>query len=616
MDREKLEKSLKLALPPVLTAVFMLVIFAFNGMYPFGDVSIAWSDGFGQFIPLLAEFKDVLDGQSSFFFNFQISGGSNFYGIYLYYLVSPFTFLVKFVNKENLPGFFNILILLKMVTIAFSAAYCFTTLRKKLELFWVVLFSLTYAFCGYVMMYYLILSWPDMLYVFPLLIVGLERIVKERRPLMYIVVLAVSCLLNYYITYMFGIFILLFMGVYLVLNYKERDCSAVCRQILLGSLLAFLVTAIFWLPSFMQYKYSARGEKTIVQTIASKKLFFHRYETSLPLLMAQSLPLVLVLADLIKRRKRSKENNLYLILLGLTVVPFILEPINLLWHTGNYMCFPCRFSFITIFLALLCSAYVLEETDTEPKLTASKLVAYGNGVLGIVLLGCASWFVFTILNENVSKICKYVVTLWGDFQSIKYLSYIFVTIFILYSAVYWAYCRRYISKSLLFIFLSCIFLVESLVNIDIYFVHCAEIHKFSNQRKIAAYDLCGKIEDNDFYRVKSRGLFHSDNCVGSLGYNSISSYTSLNNYNYMKTMKALGYSGSWMGISSYGGTELTDSLLSIKYEINGNGKQEIYKSPAGSINRLAFSLPMGLYLGRGSLDKAEFLPSNSERSGV
>ena len=69
MDREKLEKSLKLALPPVLTAVFMLVIFAFNGMYPFGDVSIAWSDGFGQFIPLLAEFKDVLDGQSSFFFN-------------------------------------------------------------------------------------------------------------------------------------------------------------------------------------------------------------------------------------------------------------------------------------------------------------------------------------------------------------------------------------------------------------------------------------------------------------------------------------------------------------------------------------------------------------------
>lgn len=595
----------------------MLAVFAANGMYPFGDISIAWSDGIGQVVPMLAVFKDVLDGQSSLFLNFQISGGANFYGIFLFFLASPFSLLVKLVDKGNLPGFFNVLIALKMAAAAFTAAYCLTCLRKKLDIFWVVLFSLTYSFCGYVMMYYLIMIWLDMAYLFPLLIVGLHRLTKERQPLLFIAVLAVSCMVSYYITYMLGIFILLYTGGYLMLNYREKDCSRVCRQILLSSLLAFLLSAVFWLPSFMQYQTSARGEKTIVQTIASKKLFLHRYETSLPLLLAQALPWVLILRGLISRRQRSQEHNLYLLLLALTLIPFVVEPINLLWHTGNYMCFPCRFSFITIFLALLCSAYTVEEEAIKEQ-ESGKLAAYGSIVLGLLLLGGGAWGIASVLNSNISAIGKYVATLWADAQSIKYLSCFFLTIFTLYSLAYWAYWRRLFSKNVLFVFLGCIFCLELLVNSDVYFVHCARIHEKSNRAKVAAYDLCRRIEDSEFYRVKSRQSFHSANCIGSLGYNSLASYTSLNDHEYMKVMKRFGYSGAWMGTSSYGGTELTDALLSVKYEINGKGqeKREIYSSAAGSIVSLPYSLPMGVFLKKGALEKAEYLPEKLERADI
>ena len=617
MSQDKAEKVMKLTLPPLITAIIMLLLFALNGMYPFGEVSIAWSDGIGQFIPLLDVLKDVLDGRSSLLFNFQVSGGTNFFGIFFYYLSSPFNLLVKFVDKENVPGLFNVLVMLKMAAAAFAAAYCFSVLHRNLRAFWVVLFSLIYAFSGYVMMYYLIVIWLDLVYLFPLLILGLHRIVRERKPLMYLVILACSCLVNYYLTYMLGIFVLLFLGIYLVLNYRDRDCSRVCRQILLSSLGAFLIAAAVWLPSFMQYQDSARGETTAVQTIAVKRLFLHNYETSLPLLMAQALPWVLVLGGLVQRLKRSKENNLWLLLLILTVVPFIIEPVNLLWHTGNYMCFPCRFSFITVFLALLCSAYVVEEKKTEEE-RAGKAAAYGSIVVGLLLLGGAGWFVLTILNGHISEIGRYVRTLWADAQSFKYMGCFFAVFSVLYGWAYRAYCRNYLSKRVFYIFLGCIFFLELLVSCDIYFVYCAKIHESSNRQKIAAYDLCGRIEDDEFYRVKSRALFHSDNCIGSLGYNSISSYTSLNDRGYMETMKRLGYSGAWMGLASYGGTELTDALLSIKYEIDGSGedKEEVYKSPSGSIARLPYSLPMGVYLKKGTLEKAEYFPEKWKRMDV
>ncbi|MBQ7529152.1 YfhO family protein, partial [bacterium] len=438
------EDWLKLLLPPIITASFMLIIFASCGMYPFGDLSIVKSDGTRQFIPLLADFKDILEGKSSIFLNQQVSGGINFYGIYLYYLSSPFNFLVKFVDKNKLFGFFNILLMLKMIVISFSATYCLTILHKKLNVFWTVLFSLTYAFCGYTVIYYFIISWIDLLYMFPLLVVGLERIVQERKPLTYIVVLAISCFLSYYITYMFAVFTLLFMGGYLLLNYRERYISSICRQILLSSLLAFLIASVFWLPSLEQYKCSARGEETTVQAIKRSDLFFHKYYESLPLLMAQTLPLIIILGDLIKRRQRSKTHNLYLFLLALTILPFIFEPINLLWHTGNYASFPCRFAFIPIFLSILSCAHTLEQVEEEKTLKYdNKLILYVVNTLPTLFFICIALLVFKFLNINdvVLELSKFSVSTSGNIQAFRYISYLFITTFALSSIVYWAYRR-------------------------------------------------------------------------------------------------------------------------------------------------------------------------------
>ena len=95
---EKLKKLIPFVVPPVGVAAIMLIVFKACGMYPFGDGSVSWCDMNQQVVPLLMDLKDVLDGKSSLFLNLNNAGGMNFYGVFFFFLASPFSFLVKFVS--------------------------------------------------------------------------------------------------------------------------------------------------------------------------------------------------------------------------------------------------------------------------------------------------------------------------------------------------------------------------------------------------------------------------------------------------------------------------------------------------------------------------------------
>ncbi|MBR4306226.1 MAG: hypothetical protein IKT78_05215 [Ruminiclostridium sp.] len=58
-----------LAIPPVIVAAILLTVYALCGMYPFGDKTLAWCDMHQQVVPLLLNFKDILEGKGNFFLN-------------------------------------------------------------------------------------------------------------------------------------------------------------------------------------------------------------------------------------------------------------------------------------------------------------------------------------------------------------------------------------------------------------------------------------------------------------------------------------------------------------------------------------------------------------------
>ena len=98
-----MKKVLKHTMSAAAAGGLLLVLYAMKELFPFGEFTVSWCDMNQQVVPLLCEFKDILEGKGSLFLNLQNAGGMNFWGVFLFFISSPFTFLVAFVEKCSAP---------------------------------------------------------------------------------------------------------------------------------------------------------------------------------------------------------------------------------------------------------------------------------------------------------------------------------------------------------------------------------------------------------------------------------------------------------------------------------------------------------------------------------
>ncbi|MGN1134486.1 MAG: YfhO family protein, partial [Oscillospiraceae bacterium] len=366
--------------PPLIVMLVLGYAFKLMDLYPFGNHNISWCDMNQQVIPLMDDFKDILDGKSSVFLNFENAAGMNFWGVFLYYLASPFTLLIKFVDKANMMLFMNVLVVLKLMFSSLTAMIYFKCCHKDLNSGISVGLSIIYAFCGYGMMYYQNIIWLDMMYLFPLLMLALEKLTKNKNPIPYIAVISAMIAVNYYIGYMIVIFLLLFIGVYSFVH-KDKDTD-IYTKFIAGSAIAMLITAVVWIPSFLQFQASARG-KPLLESLKSSQ-FITSYETILPLILCSAFIIAAVVIYCCFG-KQNKNSKLYLCMFLLMTIPIFIEPINKMWHTGNYMSFPGRYAFITTFIGLICCAYLLKQQDNDKTVYPVYVQISASVILGITI---------------------------------------------------------------------------------------------------------------------------------------------------------------------------------------------------------------------------------------
>ena len=110
---------------PFAIMFILFVVFFINGLYPFGNGTIAWCDMTQQVIPMTADLKDILTGKTSLFLNMQNAGGMSMVGVIFFFVASPFNLLALFVPKEDLIYFVNIATMLKMMTAGVTAMLFF-----------------------------------------------------------------------------------------------------------------------------------------------------------------------------------------------------------------------------------------------------------------------------------------------------------------------------------------------------------------------------------------------------------------------------------------------------------------------------------------------------------
>ena len=588
---------------PLAIMVIVLLAYKHDGAYPFGSGTIAWGDMVQQVAPLLIDFKDILAGKDGVFLNFANASGMNMWAVIFFFLASPFSFLTVFVKKTDMLFFVNILVMLKLMVCGGTASLYLRKTFPKLDALWVAALGVLYGMSGYGLLYYQNIIWLDMMYLFPLLLLALERLLEKKRVLPYTLVLAAMMTVNYYIGYMVVIFIMLAMGLALAANKKGGETAV---RFVVGSFMAALLTAAVWLPSLIQYTKSGRVKEEFFSTV-DKARFLSSYETILPTVLCSAFVLTIVVLFTCDGKPRSKKQNNYLILAALSLIPLFIEPINVMWHTGSYMSFPSRYGFITEFLLVVCAAAYLD--DSEGLRTPKRKKYTDHPVLIAVLPVIALRFILRMLDyvdKHREKAGKYTSSLWGDSGSLSICVAVFFVMASVFTLLLLLYRKGVLSKRFLAVLCAALIVCEAYGNVRIYMTTPIDNYpeRAVDQNKV--YDMADRIDDNGMFRVKTDKKLFYVNLVGALGYGSISHYTSLNDQDYMFTMKRLGYSSNWMDVGSYGGTELTDLLMSIKYRIvSYEAENSVYSNCDYSIVEAEHFLPSGLVLDDGAVTEGE-----------
>lgn len=203
------------------TCGLMLVMYMILGLTPFGENTILRMDLYHQYGPLFAELYERVAEHKSFSYSWISGLGSCFLGNYFNYLSSPIGAIVMFFGHANIPQAIAVMILIKA---ALSAA-SFTFYLKKSQHNQspvTVMFGILYAFCGYMLAYYWNVMWLDAMVLFPLMILGIERIIRNGKFGLYTASLALSMFSNYYMSFMLCLFAVIYFLYYYIANYPSK----------------------------------------------------------------------------------------------------------------------------------------------------------------------------------------------------------------------------------------------------------------------------------------------------------------------------------------------------------------------------------------------------------
>lgn len=550
--------------PCLCTAGILLAVYAVFGFSPFGEKSLSWCDMDQQTIPLLAEFRRILV-EGGDLFRSPGAGGINFWGVFFFFLASPFSFLCALVPVESLPWFMNWLVLLKMATCAGTAGILFRKLGFSSSS-WGVL----YAFSGFCLLYYQNLVWLDMAALFPLLLLSLIQLQEKRWLLPFIAAFSAMLVVNYYMSYMVVIFLLICYSLFLVMVLPAEKRAASAALVCWGALLSALITAVVWLPSLLEVLFSARENNTL-QNPGNGNLL-SQLTTTLPTIFTAALPFA-ALTLFSQRSFSSKKVRFLLVGCLVLCIPLFLQPVNRMWHTGSYQGFPTRYGYMLNLLLLLLAAFLMKKELTPAVILPKKTPTLWAGGMVLLYVGvvCLSLFDFRDLFTS------YVKNLWGNNTSLASLFLLLLAAAMVYFFLLYLYRNGCLSTRSLRCFLAATVALECFFNASVY-IGSVNTSQTDYQQ---AMELSDSIEDDGFFRVKTQEKYFDVNLFSAMGFESLSHYTSLTPETTLTAQRRLGYSGYWMEVNSNGGTAFSDAVLANRYCITKDSSNDsLIVSPA------------------------------------
>lgn len=562
-----------------INLIIISIIFWFNGLVPFGNNNFLTSDLGTQYIAFLTELRRQLVHGNLHLYLFSQSLGDNFFPIISYYLLSPFNLLLVLFKAQAVPVAADVIIMLKISAMGVAMAYFLTQYFKQSRPSNYI-FTIAYSFCGFVASYFYDLMWLDALIMLPIVAVG---VIQNNKLVLYYFSILLSIIFNYYLGYMLCIFSVCFF-IYLALEnnlMEQRTRFVTIRNYLVTSLLAGLSSAVVLVPtlsgmlktaktSFNGFNYlpSARfGLEAFTQLGIGGNTFIQRLHHG-PSVFMTSTVLILLLSYFFSDRVTKSDKNHSLFLIGILLISMFVTTFNTVWHMfQNPAGFPFRnsfiFSFVCIFVAHKAfSAGVFKDTAAIIKATCTA------GIL-IVIGYATEWL-----------IPKFIEKMGYETPDNAYNSYYFwlsLVCIVISGLLIMLFSRnKYFGIGLLLIIS---FEVFANFNSVLDTAYLGNQKTYSRQYR-KENDILTDVKDSSHpgHRiiVSKSGLnsafpdqYNNYNDPVLFNINGLSLYSSTLNQNTMTMMNDLGYfSFNVRRVSYFGGTNITNSLLGVYFDIS------------------------------------------------
>ncbi|MBQ4067607.1 MAG: YfhO family protein [Clostridia bacterium] len=366
---------------PSLITLLMYVCFQ---VYPIGEASVLVLDLNGQYVYFFEGLRDILHGDGSLLYSFSRALGGEFVGIFAYYLSSPFSFIVALFPKEMITEALLLMFLLKVGCCGLTFGIYIEATRKRNRVA-TVIFSTMYALCGYAVVMQHNTMWTDNLILLPIIMLGIENLIKYGKYRMFVISLAMAVFSNFYIGYMTCIFVALyFFYFYFASSKDERNprgeklhfikssARMALYSIITIAICSALLICTYYGLTFGKTTFSSpniRPDQKFDWLDLIPKLFIGSYDTvrpeGLPFLYSGTLTLMLLPLYFFSGRIKAREKIASAVLIIVFLASFNVSTIDLFWHgmqRPNWLNY--RYSFILCFFLILL-AYKAYENIRE-----------------------------------------------------------------------------------------------------------------------------------------------------------------------------------------------------------------------------------------------------------
>lgn len=581
----------------IVTSIVILgvlsVIFFIKGYYPFGSQSIIWSDMHEQITAMYYHFYDSIYNSKSLFVDFNSGGAINFVGVLAYYILSPFTLIILFFPRELIDNAVSIIVALKILLSGLTCLYFISKTFNKIDDNYKIILSLLYAFSSYSLTLYIITPWIDIVYLFPMLLLGLKKLLDLESSKLYIITLSISLICSFYITFIVLLFIIFSSFLYLYIFKKENIKKAIFH-LGVATIISILIASVILIPSFIQIFASQRASINLTEIVNSK---FGPLSDKIAYLFGSTILIVFSLLILLNFKKHKKFTIFLFLNLLLLGLPLIIEPINKMWHFGSYVYFCYRYGFIIVLFLIIGAGYYLTNLDSMKKypIIVSKIIP-------LLLLIITFIVMFVIFYKYRFRIFLAIDSLTFTRDKIALLSLFIVSLLIFITVLILFFTNKKESNFTI-IFLYIITISQILFNSYFYFNKYDSNYLNNQYNWMEEIYKINLLKDKYYVKETNRILISNYGMVSDI--RTFSNFTSLVDKTNYETMIMLGYDSYGNDTEAIGGNLFTDIILAQKYIISDRKIDDSYYNYANDIDNYLYiyefsNLPFGFVINNNS----------------